>query len=268
MTFGEYPPRLHNVANSLNPEDTEMIPLRDEGAGESRNLPIVTISIIVICFVMFAVELVGGDPIFYGWSMIPKEIVTGQDLVGPVAVGSETIQLYPAPLGNVYLTLLTSLFMHGGTLHLLSNMLFLFIFGDNVEHRFGPAKYLVFYLMCGFGADFAQVVMGGAGSVLPNLGASGAIAGVMAAYVIMFPLARIRGLIPLGRFSTVATVPAFVMIGLWALSQIASVSLLGEQSSDVAYWAHIGGFIAGLVFTFALRPGQDVGTASPSYGGG
>lgn len=244
-----------------------MIPLRDEGAGEARGLPAVTIGIILLCLLMFAAELLGGDPIFYGWSMIPKEIVTGQDIVGPVNVGSETIQLYPAPLGNVYLTLLTSMFMHGGTLHLLSNMLFLFIFGDNVEHRFGPAKYLIFYLMCGFGANVAQVVMGGADSILPNLGASGAIAGVMAAYVVMFPLAKIRGLIPLGRFSTVATVPAFVMIGLWMLSQIASVSLLGEQSSDVAYWAHIGGFIAGLALTFVFRPSQDVGTASPSYEG-
>jgi membrane associated rhomboid family serine protease len=230
-------------------------------------LPLVTISIILLCLLMFAVQLIGGEPVTYGWSLIPKEIVTGQDIVGPVSVAGETIQLYAAPLGIVYLTLLTSMFMHGGLLHLLSNMLFLFIFGDNVEYRFGPGKYLAFYLMCGFGAEFVQVLMGGADVVVPNLGASGAIAGVMAAYVIMFPLAKVRGVIPLGRFSTVATVPAFVMIGLWMLSQIVSVSLLGEQSSDVAYWAHIGGFIAGLVLTLVFRPGQDVGTASPSFSG-
>lgn len=242
-----------------------MIPLRDDGAGQSRVFPIVTIGIILLCFLMFAVELVEGDPIINGWSLIPKELVTGQDIVGPVNIAGETIQLYAAPLGNVYLTLLTSMFMHGGVLHILSNMLFLFIFGDNVENSFGHVKYLVFYLVCGLGAGFAQVVMGGTDSLVPNLGASGAIAGVMAAYLVMFPLAKIRAVLPLGMFSTIATVPAFVMIGLWFLSQIASVSLLGEQGSDVAYWAHIGGFFFGLIFTIAFRPNQDVGPAYPSY---
>jgi len=242
-----------------------MIPLSDEGAEQSRSFPYVNIGIILLNFIVFGVELIGGDAIVNGWSLIPKEIVTGHDIVGMVNVAGQTIQLYHAPFGNVYLTLLTSMFMHGGWLHILSNMLFLFIFGDNVEYNFGHLKYLVFYLTCGLGADFAQVVMGGTGSVVPNLGASGAIAGVLAAYLILFPQARIRGLVTLGIFTRVANVPAFVMIGIWILTQIASVSLFDEQGGDVAYWAHIGGFIVGLVLTFAFRNSEAVEAPSPYY---
>src|SRR4051812_26348530 len=147
-----------------------------------------------------------------GWSLIPREITTGQDLIG----FSPTTDVYyaSAPLGNVYLTLITSMFMHGGWLHIGSNMLFLFIFGDNVEDNMGSLKYLIFYLLCGFAADFTQILLGGGNSVIPNLGASGAIAGVLGAYIVLFPQARIRSLIPLGIFITVAAVPAFVMIGI------------------------------------------------------
>ena len=230
-----------------------MLPLRDDGAEQSNRFPIVNISLIVLNVLMFGVELLGGDPIVNGWSLIPKEIWTGQDMVGPVTVAGQTIQLYAAPLGNVYLTLLTSMFMHGGLLHIGGNMLFLFIFGDNVEYNFGALKYLLFYLLCGFGADVAQIIMGGTDSVVPNLGASGAIAGVLAAYVVLFPTARIRGVIPLGIFSFIGNVPAILMIGIWILTQIVSVSGLGEQGGDVAYWAHIGGFLLGLLLTFVFR---------------
>src|SRR6478672_3137934 len=153
-----------------------MLPLSDEGAEQPRSFPIVNVTIIVLNFVMFGLELLGGDPIVNGWSLIPKEIMTGQDIIGPVNVAGQTIQLYAAPLGNVYLTLLTSMFMHGGWLHILGNMLFLYIFGDNVEFNFGHIKYLVFYLLCGFAASFTQILIGGGDSVVPNLGASGAIA--------------------------------------------------------------------------------------------
>lgn len=243
-----------------------MIPLSDQGAEESRSFPYVNIGLILLNFVMFGVELVVGDPVVNGWSLIPREIVTGHDIVGMVNLpGGDAIQLYAAPFGNVYLTLLTSMFMHGGWLHILSNMLFLFIFGDNVENNFGHIKYLVFYLTCGLGANLTQVVMGGTDSVVPNLGASGAIAGVLAAYVVLFPMAKIKGLVPLGFFTTVATVPAFVMIGIWILTQIVDVSVVGEQGGDVAYWAHIGGFFLGLVLTFAFRNNQEVGVPSPYY---
>jgi membrane associated rhomboid family serine protease len=235
-----------------------MLPLSDRGAEQPRGFPIINVSIIVLNFLMFGVELMGGDAIVNGWSLIPKEILTGQDIVGTVNVAGEAIQLYPAPLGNVYLTLLTSMFMHGGWLHILGNMLFLFIFGDNVEYNFGRIKYLVFYLLCGFGADFAQLIMGGTDSVVPNLGASGAIAGVLAAYQILFPRATVRGLIPLGIFSFLADVPAVVMIGVWILTQIVDVFVVGEQGGGVAYWAHIGGFFLGFVLTFVFRSREDI----------
>jgi rhomboid family protein len=233
-----------------------MLPLRDQGAEQSRGLPVVNLSIIVLNFVIFGVELIGGDAIVNGWSLVPKEIVTGQDIVGMVNVGGQAIQLYPAPLGNVYLTLITSMFMHGGWLHILSNMLFLYIFGDNVEFNFGHAKYLIFYLACGFGAEFTQIVFGGRDSVVPNLGASGAIAGVLAAYVILFPRARISGLIPIGPFAFLANIPAWVMIGVWIITQIVSVNLASAQSDGVAYWAHIGGFALGLLLVPLFRTRQ------------
>ena len=123
-------------------------------------------------------------------------------------------------------------------------MLFLFIFGDNVEDNMGSLKYLVFYLLCGFGAEVAQIFLGGADSEIPNLGASGAIAGVLAAYLILFPQARVRALIPLGFFITVAAVPAILMIGIWILTQVVSVFIAQEQAvgagGGVAYWAHVG----------------------------
>jgi membrane associated rhomboid family serine protease len=157
------------------------------------------------------------------------------------------------------------MFMHGGWLHILSNMAFLFIFGDNVENNFGHVKYLIFYLLCGLGANFTQIVMGGADSVVPNLGASGAIAGVLAAYLVLFPRARVKGVVPIGSFGFFANIPAALMIGLWILTQIVSVSLMSEQGGDVAYWAHIGGFALGFVLTFVFRTPEDVTTTRSSY---
>src|SRR5689334_3127362 len=128
-----------------------MIPLGDEGTPPERGLPVVNLAIIGINIAVFLFQLAAGDQITNGWSLVPKEIITGHDLVGQVVVpgtGGQSIMLYPAPLGNVYLTLLTSMFMHGGWLHIGSNMLFLFIFGDNIEDNFGSLKYLVFYLLC------------------------------------------------------------------------------------------------------------------------
>src|SRR5438552_4885181 len=234
-----------------------MIPLGDEGAPEGRGLPIVNLTIIVLNILMFLFELSAGDRIINGWSLIPKEITTGQDLVGVVHVPGfdQTITLYPAPLGNVYLTLLTSMFMHGGWLHIGSNMLFLFIFGDNIEGNFGSLKYLVFYLLCGFAADFTQIILGGGDSVIPNLGASGAIAGVLGAYIVLFPQARVRTLIILGIFITIAYVPALIMIGIWIITQIISVFALEEATAGggVAFFAHLGGFAAGFILVFLFR---------------
>ena len=235
-----------------------MIPLGDEGTPQQRIFPVVNVTIIVICVAVFLLQLATGldtGPITTGWSLVPKEIITGQDLIGPS--GIQGLTLSEAPLGIVYLTLLTSMFMHGGWLHIASNMLFLFIFGDNVENDFGSIKYLIFYLLCGFGADAAQILLGGGDSTIPNLGASGAIAGVLGAYLVLFPGARIRALIPFGGFASIGYVPALVMIGFWIITQVLSVMLAGEGAAGggggVAYWAHIGGFITGLILVFLFR---------------
>lgn len=234
-----------------------MIPIGDEGTPAQRGLPIVNLTLIALNIAMFVAQTMLGDSLTNGWSLIPQEITTGRDLIGqqPVPGFDGFINLTGAPLGSPYLTLLTSMFMHGGLLHIASNMLFLFIFGDNVEDNMGSIKYLLFYLACGLAASFAQIVLGGPDSIIPNVGASGAIAGVLGAYLVLFRQARIRVLIPLGFFSSISTVPALVMIGIWIGIQLLSVFVLEEQTTGggVAYWAHIGGFVAGLLLVFALR---------------
>jgi membrane associated rhomboid family serine protease len=241
-----------------------MIPIGDEGTPAQMRMPYVNLTIIALNILVFIVQVMLGDSFTNGWSLIPREITTGQDLIGPQQVPGldGTIDLTAAPLGIPYLTLLTSMFMHGGLLHIGSNMLFLFIFGDNVEDNMGHIKYLLFYLLCGFAASFTQIFLGGMDSVIPNVGASGAIAGVLAAYLILFPGARIKTLIPLGPVITVGAVPAIVMIGVWIATQVLSV-FLQEQTAGggVAFWAHIGGFVAGLLLTFLLR-GRESGRAA------
>jgi membrane associated rhomboid family serine protease len=183
------------------------------------------IAINVLVFVLL--ELPQGenlDAFLNRWGTIPAQIVAGNGL----------------------LTLITSMFLHGGWLHLGSNMLFLWIFGDNVEDAFGHVLYLVFYLVCGIAASLAQVLVD-TGSTVPGVGASGAIAGVLAAYIVLFGSRPVRVL--MGGMLT--SVPSYVMIGLWIVTQL--FAGFGGQSDGVAYWAHIGGFIAGLVLTFLLR---------------
>ena len=234
-----------------------MIPIGDEGTPAQRGLPVVNLTIIALNILMYIVQVMLGDSFTNGWSLIPREITTGQDLVGvfPVPGFDAQIELTGAPLGIPYLTLLTSMFMHGGLLHIGSNMLFLFIFGDNVEDNIGHLKYLVFYLLCGLGASFAQIFLGGPDSIIPNVGASGAIAGVLGAYLVLFRQAQKRVLIPIGYVSTIARVPALLMIGIWIATQFLSVFVLEEQTTGggVAYWAHIGGFVAGLLLVFLFR---------------
>jgi membrane associated rhomboid family serine protease len=165
----------------------------------------------------------------------------------------------PGP-NPIWLTLFTSIFMHGGWLHIGGNMLFLFIFGDNIEKAYGHVKYLVFYLVCGIIASLAHV-LSQPDSIIPSLGASGAISGVLAAYLVLFPTNKIKVLLALGFvLLRPIMVPAVVMIGIWALLQF--INGLGaiavtDQTSGVAYWAHIGGFVAGLVITILARPFMD-----------
>jgi membrane associated rhomboid family serine protease len=239
-----------------------MIPIGDD-ANPRGGFPIVNLVIIAMNVAVFILIQLPSDAFTMGYSAIPKEILTGTDLVGPVRValpdGSvETIVEAPGP-SPIWFTLLTSTFMHGGWAHLGGNMLFLFIFGDNVEETFGSALYLGFYLVAGVIASLAHVLFN-PDSVVPSLGASGAISGVLAAYLVLFPQNRISVVSFFGFFPYRYAVPAILMIGLWALLQF--VNGFGsitpsEETSGVAYMAHIGGFIAGLVFTFLLRPFVD-----------
>jgi membrane associated rhomboid family serine protease len=222
-----------------------VIPLSDDPV--RRGVPVVTILLIMINVLVFLYEMSLGsrlDGFVQAFGAVPREITTGRDLP-PMA-----------PLGNVYLTLITSMFLHGGWLHLGGNMLYLWVFGDNVEDTFGSFRYLLFYLVCGLAATVLQIAMS-PGSDLPSIGASGAIAGVLGAYIVMFPTAQVRTLLILGFFILIPRIPALFLIGAWFLLQLLSgLGQLGiaEETGGVAFWAHVGGFVAGLLLALFLRP--------------
>ena len=247
-----------------------MIPIGDEDTGGQPGIPWVNVAIIALNVIVFLYQLV--DPNFTnGYSTVPAEITQGIDIVGVRQLvlpdgTTATIDEGPGP-NPIWLTLLTSMFMHGGWLHIGGNMLFLFIFGDNIEKAYGHIKYLIFYLVCGIIAGLAHV-LSQPDSIIPSLGASGAISGVMAAYLVLFPTNRVRVLLTLGViWLRPIAVPAVVMIGIWALLQfvngIGSIAVT-DQTSGVAYWAHIGGFIAGALITLLAKPFLDRGTNTPS----
>lgn len=222
-----------------------MIPIGDDPAPR-RTFPLVTLTLLAVNVVVFIYELSvpSVDALFRSAGVTPLEFATNRDL--PPA----------APLGNYYTTLLTSMFLHGGFLHIGSNMLFLWIFGDNVEDRLGHVRYVLFYLLCGLGASGAHIFFNLQSSI-PSVGASGAIAGVLAGYLLLFPTAQIRTLLIIGFFVTVTRIPAIIMIGFWFVTQLLSgVASLGqsEQTAGVAFWAHIGGFVIGLPLVLAMRP--------------
>ncbi len=207
-----------------------MFPIGDDNSSR-RTVPLVTYALIVLNALFFFVELSGGDAFIGEWAFVPSRFLAN-------------------PFGDL-LTLFTSMFMHAGWVHLGGNMLYLWIFGDNVEDRFGHIKFTIFYLLCGLAATFAQLAFS-LGSNIPNLGASGAIAGVLGAYILLFPQARIRVL----QGQQVVQVPALIVIGLWIVLQffsgIGSIANTA-QTGGVAYMAHIGGFLAGFVLTFIFR---------------
>ena len=248
-----------------------MIPIGDDDTGGRREIPWINVAIIAINVIVFLYQLI--DPNFTnGYSTVPAEITSGKDIVGRfmlVAPDGSTVTIDEAPGPNpIWLTLITSMFMHGGWLHIGGNMLFLFIFGDNVEQAFGHIKYLAFYFVCGIIAGLAHV-LSAPDSIIPSLGASGAISGVLAAYLVLFPTNRVRVLLALGViFLRPISVPAVFMIGIWALLQFINglgAIAVSEQTSGVAYWAHIGGFAAGLLITLLAKPFVDRGAAPPRY---
>ena len=230
----------------------------------------------VLVFVFFQ-GLGSNERFTYAWATVPQEIVTGRDIARPVVVQDPIsgdpvgrIPLQPTP-GSVYLTLLVSMFMHGGFAHLFGNMLYLWIFGDNLEHRMGKVKYLVFYLLCGLIASLAHVfstVAFGQNPYIPSLGASGAISGVLGGYLLLHPTRGVHVII----FSfIVRTVPAFVAIGLWFVFQLINgLGMLGQGSQEgggVAYAAHIGGFIAGFLLVKLFDSGAKPDPAQAWMGG-
>jgi membrane associated rhomboid family serine protease len=255
-----------------------VFPIGDDNSGRTTT-PVVNYVLIaanVLVFVLFQ-GLGSNDRFTYAWATVPVEIVTGRDVttrdrvveVEPTGQRMQIPGLQPTP-GSVYLTLLTSMFMHGGWAHLGGNMLFLWIFGDNLEDRLGRMRYLFFYLLCGILASLAHVYStfvfsdGGSGMFVPSLGASGAISGVLGGYVLLFPRNRVS--VILFRFLT--DVPAYVALGLWFLFQFVSgLGILGRGSQEggVAYAAHIGGFVAGLVLIKLFDAGRV--SSAPMLGG-
>jgi membrane associated rhomboid family serine protease len=207
-----------------------MFPVGDDNS-QRRTFPYVTTALVILNVLVFLLELSQGEKFITDWAFIPARF---SDEPGADAV-----------------TIVTAMFMHGGWMHLIGNMVFLWIFGDNVEDRIGHVKFLIFYLLAGLAATLAQYYVS-SNSAIPNVGASGAIAGVLGAYLLMFPHSRVNVL--LGR--QIVAMPAFAVLGLWILFQIISGVANSNQSADVggiAYMAHIGGFVAGLGMALLTR---------------
>jgi rhomboid family protein len=235
-----------------------MIPISDDNSGR-RTTPVVTWALIAAnVFVFVFLQGFGTNERFtLAYATVPYEILTGHDVAQSIPIRDEygrtrgSIDLQPTPI-PVYLTLFTSMFMHGGLAHLLGNMLYLHVFGDNVEDELGHARYLFFYLLCGVLAGLAHVLTTAvvqSSTLLPSLGASGAISGVLAGYVSLFPHRRVRVL----WFYSLVEVPAIFAIGIWFVFQLISgLGMLGGGMGGVAYGAHIGGFVAGLVLIRVL----------------
>lgn len=211
-----------------------MIPIRDHNP--SPTFPIVTYLIIALNILVFFSYFPNGTEqsiwmFFQQYAIQPAEIIAGESMF----------------------TLFTAMFLHGGWMHLVGNMLFLFIFGDNLEHKMGHGKFFVFYLLSGLLASYAQIFTDPE-SMIPNVGASGAIAGVMGGYLLLFPKAKVDVLIIMGVITRIVSLPAFVMLGYWfALQVISGTASFGIEGGGVAYWAHAGGFIAGLLMAIFFR---------------
>ncbi len=241
-----------------------ILPIGDDNS-DRRSTPGVNYLIIAINILVFVFlqGLGSNDRFTYAFSAVPQEIVTGKDVVTPdrtvtdPSTGQQFVApgLQPTPI-PVYLTLITSMFMHASIAHILGNMLFLWIFGDNIEDAVGHLRYLIFYLVCGIIAGLAQIfvtVATGGDPTVPSLGASGAISGVLGGYILLFPRRRVT--VILFRFLT--QVPAIVAVGIWFLFQIVSgLGLLGGADTGVAYAAHVGGFVAGLVLVKPFMLGR------------
>jgi membrane associated rhomboid family serine protease len=230
-----------------------LLPLKD--VNPTRHRPVVTYSLIGINILVFIFELWsghGGARIVTAYGATPFEITHMTDLTGQIG----GIMHYPGPK-PIYLTLFTSMFLHGGFFHLGFNMLYLWIFGNNIEDVLGPLRFILFYLFAGLMAH-AMHIASDPGSIIPTVGASGAISGVMGAYLVLFPQARIMTLLWLFIFIQFLYIPAFVIIIYWFVIQLVSglVSLGGQIGGGVAWFAHIGGFLGGVFMIFLMAGGR------------
>lgn len=249
-----------------------MFPVGDDNRDRSIT-PVINYLLIAINILVFVLlQGCGTNQKFtFAYSTVPAEILTGRDIVtddkvfeDPVSGDQYAIPGLQKTHGSVYITLLLSMFMHGGVAHIFGNMLFLLIFGDNIENRIGHFRYLIFYLICGIIASLSHVfttAIFNGNLLMPSLGASGAISGVLGAYLLLFPTRRVRVIL----FYFLTEVPAIIAIGLWFVFQLVNgMGALGSGSQEggVAYAAHIGGFIAGLV----LIKFFDIGTRQKRVG--
>ena len=232
----------------------------DDGALSGR--AVVTLLLVALNVAVFGLQL-ASPAVTYGWSVVPEEITTGTDLVNarPLPEEDPAAEVLtpadipqrpgPGPAPWIYVTVLTAMFMHGGWGHLGGNLLYLWIFGDNVEHRFGALHFLALYLASGIVATLAQVAID-PGGLIPNLGASGAISGVLGAYLVLFPRNRVHVFV----FVFVVSLPAFLVLGLWIGTQfINGVGALAptEETGGIAYGAHVGGFATGVALALVAR---------------
>jgi len=228
-----------------------MIPLHDDNP--TTLTPVVTVALIVICVLVFLWQLSlppgAAERAVYAFGLIPAVLFDKAQLPAEIAAVPAEVSVF------------TSMFLHGGLLHLGGNMLYLWIFGNNVEDSMGHGRFAVFYLLCGMAAALAQAFKA-ADSTVPMIGASGAIGGVLGGYIMLFPRAHVLVLIPLGFFITTLRVPAVIVLGLWFVLQFVNSAMTVGEAGGVAYWAHIGGFAAGAILIVPFR-----NKAFPLFGG-
>ncbi len=238
-----------------------MIPIRDKLP--TRRFPVVTGALIAANVAVFLYQLVLGSQVgrfIAAYAMTPFEITHGTDLVGAVqGVGFSHAAGPPV----IYMTLFTSMFMHGGLLHVAGNMLYLWIFGNNVEDHLGRAKFVLFYFLAGLAAHAGHIAVG-PDSAVPTVGASGAVSGILAAYLLLYPKARVLSLIIFGYFIRIVEIPAFILLLFWIIIQslqgLASLGAGQVTQGGVAWFAHIGGFAAGLLLLKLMTLGGRKGS--------
>ena len=235
-----------------------MFPIGDDNSDRIRTPFVNYIFVGINILVFLLLQQIGSNEQFtYAFSLVPQEVTSGIDITGLQVVrdsmgNTGEVPHYATPL-PVYFNFLSSMFMHGDIMHIFGNMMFLFIFGDNLENLLGHVRYALFYLVCGLAAALAQIVMD-TDSVIPMLGASGAISGVLGGYILLFPQRRVRAII----FNFLTTVPAFVALGIWIAYQLITGYLTPAGTGGVAYAAHIGGFFAGLALVKVFAIGRQV----------